>query len=158
MVSALFLWGYLPHNWDYLLCLTVGSILCATDPVAVVALLKDLGASPTLTVQIQGEALLNDGTAIVLFRISYNMFKDIIYEPSDVIIELVWAGMCAIAALTLFVNASLMGCSRLCSLVSSRSLSSWVMTSGSAIWVSTSRERASSWASLSSMSGDCRRC
>ena len=87
----------LPHNWDYLFCLTVGSILCATDPVAVVALLKDLGASPTLTVQIQGEALLNDGTAIVLFRISYNMFKDIIYEPSDVIIELVWAGMCAIA-------------------------------------------------------------
>ncbi len=87
----------LPHNWDYLFCLTVGSILCATDPVAVVALLKDLGASPTLTVQIQGEALLNDGTAIVLFRISYNMFKDIIYEPSDVIIKLVWAGMCAIA-------------------------------------------------------------
>ena len=65
MPASLLSIPFLPHNWDYLLCLTVGSILCATDPVAVVALLKDLGASPTLTVQIQGEALLNDGTAII---------------------------------------------------------------------------------------------
>ncbi len=41
------------------------SVLAATDPVAVVGLLKELRASPTLTVQIQGESLLNDGTAIV---------------------------------------------------------------------------------------------
>jgi NhaP-type Na+/H+ or K+/H+ antiporter len=53
------------------LSLCAGSILCATDPVAVVALLKELGASPMLTVQIQGESLLNDGTAIVLYKISY---------------------------------------------------------------------------------------
>jgi NhaP-type Na+/H+ or K+/H+ antiporter len=43
--------------------------MAATDPVAVVALLKSVGASPKLTMQITGEALLNDGTAIVLFNL-----------------------------------------------------------------------------------------
>ena len=41
-----------------------GAVVSATDPVAVVALLKELGASGTL---IEGESLLNDGTAIVAF-------------------------------------------------------------------------------------------
>merc|ERR1719199_987955 len=72
-IVAAFLMGYL--QWSWLLSLTTSSILCATDPVAVVALLKELGASPTLTVQIQGESLLNDGTAIVLFLLAYNMLS-----------------------------------------------------------------------------------
>ncbi|CAE7873472.1 NHX7, partial [Symbiodinium sp. KB8] len=49
LLAACFLYVYLPYQWPFLLCLTTGSILCATDPVAVVALLKELGASPTLT-------------------------------------------------------------------------------------------------------------
>ncbi|CAH0375499.1 unnamed protein product [Pelagomonas calceolata] len=44
-----------------------GSIAAATDPVAVVALLNALGASPGLTMTITGESLFNDGTAMVLF-------------------------------------------------------------------------------------------
>jgi len=45
----------------------MGAILCATDPVAVVALLKELGASVTFNTLIEGESLLNDGTAMVFF-------------------------------------------------------------------------------------------
>lgn len=41
-------------------------ILGATDPVAVVALLKELGTSKTISTLIEGESLLNDGSAIVL--------------------------------------------------------------------------------------------
>mmetsp|Transcript_28634 Transcript_28634/g.72439 ORF Transcript_28634/g.72439 Transcript_28634/m.72439 type:complete len:970 (-) Transcript_28634:251-3160(-) len=63
----------LPYGWSWEICIMVGSILAATDPVAVVSLLKDLGASPTLTMLIQGEALLNDGTAMVLFSVAYRM-------------------------------------------------------------------------------------
>ena len=48
-----------------------GAILSATDPVAVVALLKGAGASPKLTILIVGESLLNDGTAMVLFSLFY---------------------------------------------------------------------------------------
>ena len=48
-------------------CWLIGVITSATDPVAVVALLKDLGASKTLGTLIEGESLLNDGSAVVLF-------------------------------------------------------------------------------------------
>merc|ERR1712050_621355 len=76
-------------DWSFMLSLTTGSILCATDPVAVVALLKELGASPTLTVQIQGESLLNDGTAIVLYLVAYNMLSGESYDVGEVIAFLV---------------------------------------------------------------------
>merc|ERR1719149_281095 len=81
-------------DWNFKLCLTVGSIFAATDPVAVVGLLKELGASPMLTVQIQGESLLNDGTAIVLFLVSYNMLSGVDYDLAGVLMFLVkTAGM-----------------------------------------------------------------
>lgn len=87
-LAALFLYVYLPYDWSFLQCLTTGAILCATDPVAVVALLKELGASPTLTVQIQGESLLNDGTAMVLYAISYSMLQGEKYDASEITIYL----------------------------------------------------------------------
>jgi len=86
--TAFFLWVYLPYQWPFLLCLATGAILCATDPVAVLCLLKELGAPPALTVQIQGESLLNDGTAIVLYTLAYNMLKGEMYDSSDVIVFL----------------------------------------------------------------------
>jgi NhaP-type Na+/H+ or K+/H+ antiporter len=45
----------------------LGGLLSATDPVAVVALLKDLGASKKLSTIIEGESLMNDGY-FVCFR------------------------------------------------------------------------------------------
>jgi NhaP-type Na+/H+ or K+/H+ antiporter len=65
-----------PYNWSWELSLMFGSILSATDPVAVVALLSQLGASSVLTMQITGESLLNDGTAIVVFQLFFNMYHD----------------------------------------------------------------------------------
>lgn len=56
-------------NWG--LAFMFGSVISATDPVAVVALLKDLGASKKLGTLIEGESLLNDGTAIVLFMVFF---------------------------------------------------------------------------------------
>jgi NhaP-type Na+/H+ or K+/H+ antiporter len=53
-----------------------------------VALLKELGASPMLTVQIQGESLLNDGTAIVLYLISYDMLSGAM--SSDISDSSIW--------------------------------------------------------------------
>lgn len=47
--------------------LTMGAVLSATDPVAVVALLKELGASVRFGHLIEGESLLNDGTAMVFY-------------------------------------------------------------------------------------------
>jgi CPA1 family monovalent cation:H+ antiporter len=49
--------------------LLLGAILSATDPVAVVALFRQLGAPERLTVLVEGESLFNDATAIVVSRI-----------------------------------------------------------------------------------------
>ncbi len=47
--------------------LVFGALIAATDPVAVVALFRRLGAPRRLQVLLESESLLNDGTAIVTF-------------------------------------------------------------------------------------------
>lgn len=53
--------------WPWLL--VFGAIISPTDPVAVLALLKQLNAPKDLTAKIASESLLNDGTALVLFSV-----------------------------------------------------------------------------------------
>ena len=50
-----------------------GIILSATDPVAVVAIFKQLGAPPRLNALLEGESLFNDATAIVLYTVLVSM-------------------------------------------------------------------------------------
>ncbi len=52
------------------MAIVFGAIMAATDPVAVVALFKSLGVPKRLRVLLEGESLLNDGTAIVVFGIA----------------------------------------------------------------------------------------
>eukprot|EP00752_Nemacystus_decipiens_P004872 g4435.t1 len=61
-----------PYGWDWNTCLFFGAMTSATDPVAVVALMKELGVSERLAVLIEGESLLNDGTSIVVFSVFFN--------------------------------------------------------------------------------------
>lgn len=49
--------------------LLLGGMLAATDPVAVCAVLNDLGCPDKLNFMIAGESLLNDGTAVVAFMV-----------------------------------------------------------------------------------------
>jgi NhaP-type Na+/H+ or K+/H+ antiporter len=61
----------------------LGSILSATDPVAVVAILKELGASQKLGTIIEGESLMNDGTAMVAFEVPYSLLLSLsLFPPS----------------------------------------------------------------------------
>ena len=57
------------NNLSFIGCVLFGAINSATDPVAVVALLKQLGVSKRISTLIEGESLLNDGTALVLFLV-----------------------------------------------------------------------------------------
>ena len=52
-----------------LVCLLLGVIVSATDPVAVIAIFKEVGAPKRLSILVEGESLFNDATAIVFFSI-----------------------------------------------------------------------------------------
>lgn len=60
-----------------------GAILCATDPVSVVALLKSTGASSKLTIVIVGESLMNDGTAMILFFYFLETLNGVTYTAAS---------------------------------------------------------------------------
>ncbi|MFN8612183.1 MAG: Na+/H+ antiporter [Vulcanimicrobiota bacterium] len=49
--------------------LIFGSLISATDPIAVLALFKELKAPKDLAVIVEGESLLNDGAAVVVFNL-----------------------------------------------------------------------------------------
>lgn len=49
--------------------LLFGTIIAATDPIAVIALFKQLGVKRKLAIVLEGESLFNDGTAIVMYSV-----------------------------------------------------------------------------------------
>lgn len=64
--------GYLVH-WTTGLpvetALLFGAIISATDPISVLAIFKELRMDKRLSLIVEGESLLNDGTAAALFQI-----------------------------------------------------------------------------------------
>jgi Na+:H+ antiporter len=50
-------------------CLLLGAVVATTDPAAVIAIFRDVGAPARLTRLVEGEALLNDAAAISLFAV-----------------------------------------------------------------------------------------
>ncbi|MBA2936539.1 sodium:proton antiporter [Sphingomonas sp. CGMCC 1.13654] len=54
-------------GWGWLASLLFGSLIAATDPVSVVAMMKEQDAEPRLRFVMEAESLLNDGAAAVLF-------------------------------------------------------------------------------------------
>jgi len=72
-------------HWGWDLSLAFGAVMSATDPVAVVALLKQLGAPDSLTMIIGGESLLNDGMAMILWAVFFNRRMDREFEPNIIV-------------------------------------------------------------------------
>ncbi len=56
-------------EFDLMVSLLLGAILSATDPVAVIAIFKQLGVPERLTILVEGESLFNDATSLVLATI-----------------------------------------------------------------------------------------
>ncbi len=54
-------------GWGWQASLLFGSLIAATDPVSVVAMMKEQDAEPRLRFIMESESLLNDGAAAVLF-------------------------------------------------------------------------------------------
>lgn len=73
LLTALLVRLALPLAWSWPVALMFGALVSATDPVAVVSLLKEQSSRKRLETLIEGESLLNDGTAIVFFVLFYSM-------------------------------------------------------------------------------------
>jgi CPA1 family monovalent cation:H+ antiporter len=54
-------------------CLLLGAAVATTDPAAVIAIFRDVGALGRLTRLVEGETLLNDAAAIALFAVLLGM-------------------------------------------------------------------------------------
>lgn len=56
-------------GWGWPASLLFGSLIAATDPVSVIAMMKEQNAAPRLRFTMEAESLLNDGAAAVLFAL-----------------------------------------------------------------------------------------
>jgi sodium/hydrogen exchanger 10/11 len=91
-LSAVMIYYILGYNsaaegFNLSTCCMFGSIISATDPVAVVALLKELGASKRLATMIEGESLFNDGTAMVCFLVFLDISVGLDKTAGDITVD-----------------------------------------------------------------------
>ncbi len=75
-----------------------GSLIAATDPVAVVGLFRPLGAPARLRVLVEGESLLNDGTSLVLFTLALGFAAGRVVSGSGVALDFVRIAGAGLAA------------------------------------------------------------
>ena len=73
----------LAPEFDWKSALVFGALISATDPVAVVALFRNIGAPRRLTMLLDAESLLNDGTAIVFFTLSLALLAGSATTPAQ---------------------------------------------------------------------------
>jgi CPA1 family monovalent cation:H+ antiporter len=85
LLSTLFVGGgvVLGTGLPFATAVVFGALIAATDPVAVVALFRELGVPRQLATMVEGESLFNDGTAIVIFRIALAAAVSGVFDPVD---------------------------------------------------------------------------
>lgn len=71
LITAVLVYYGIAHaaGFPWIAALLTGALLSATDPVAVVAMFKQMGVSERLAILVEGESLFNDATAIVVFGV-----------------------------------------------------------------------------------------
>jgi CPA1 family monovalent cation:H+ antiporter len=74
--------------WGWPASLLFGSLIAATDPVSVIALMKEQKADQRLRFLMEAESLINDGAAAVLFALVAAWIAGEASTPSGVVLAL----------------------------------------------------------------------
>lgn len=80
-IASAFLIGFLSYyllhligiQLNFIYCMLFGALISPTDPIAVLATFKEIGAPKALDVTVSGESLFNDGVGIVIFLTIYQL-------------------------------------------------------------------------------------
>ena len=78
--------------------LLLGTILAATDPVAVGVIFKKFPIPRRLNIIIEGESLFNDATGVISFNVVKGIiFSGVVFSFADVSVSFIWSMLGAIA-------------------------------------------------------------
>ncbi len=72
-VVVYYLLQLIGFNVDFIYCLLFGALISPTDPIAVLGIMKKVGAPKKLEIKIVGESLFNDGVGVVLFLVIFQI-------------------------------------------------------------------------------------
>ncbi|WP_108652527.1 cation:proton antiporter [Dongshaea marina] len=104
--------GIMVGHWTplpLLLAFLFGALISATDPVAVIALFRELGVCKRLTMLVDGESVLNDATAIVLFTVLMGMITALAQSGQGISLSAGMLGGAVFQFFKIFIGGAVSG-------------------------------------------------
>src|SRR4051812_18214688 len=87
----------LDHEFTWPAAFVLGAIIAPPDPVAVVAVMRPLGAPASLTAVLEGEGMFNDATALVAYRIAVAAAVTGMFSLGHAAAEFAWSAPLGVA-------------------------------------------------------------